>query len=98
MDIKYITLYRILIYRGAIGLFYSLILLLVFPNIPCSKDKNSIISYVCKLEYGTDLFYDNYRTFSNIVINSKFYVDVFIIIPLCIISSFFSIFFRIINR
>ena len=30
MDIKYITLNRILIYVGAIGLFYSLILLIIF--------------------------------------------------------------------
>ena len=90
MDIKYITLYRILIYLGAIGLFYSLILLFIFSNVPCSKE-HGIISYICKLEYDTGLYYDNYKTLGIIEINSDFYIDIFIIIPIFIISSFLSI-------
>ena len=97
MDIKYITIYRILIYVGAIGLFYSFILLFIFSNIPCSKDKANIISYVCKIKYETDSFYDNYRNFFNIEINKSFYVDVFVIIPLYIISSFLCIFFELLT-
>ena len=50
---------------------------------------------LCKLEYQNDLFYDNYRTLSNIEINSKFYIDVFILIPVYIVSSFLSIFFEL---
>ena len=95
MDIKYITLNRILIYVGCIGLCYSLILLFVLSYRPCSREKKSIMSYVCKLEYQNDLFYDNYRTLSNIEINSKFYIDVFILIPVYIVSSFLSIFFEL---
>ena len=95
MDIKYITLNRILIYVGCIGLCYSLILLFALSYRPCFREKKSIMSYVCKLEYKSDLFYDNYRTLSNIEINSKFYIDVFILIPVYIVSSFLSIFFEL---
>ena len=95
MDIKYITLIRMLIYIGGIGLFYSLILLFVFSNVPCSKSRKSFLSYVCKLQYGNDLFYDNYRTLGDIVTNSELYIDIFIIIPIYIVSSFLSIFFEL---
>ena len=94
-DIKYITLSRILIYLGVIGLFYSLILLFIFSNMACSKEINNILSYVCKLEYQGELFYENYKTFSAIEYNKKFYIDTFIEIPLFIISSFLSIFFEL---
>ena len=94
MDIKYINLNRILIYLGGIGLFYSTILLVIFSHLPCSKE-NNIISYVCKLDYQGLLFYDNYNTFKAIDIDSTFYIDVFAIIPLFIISSFLSIFFEL---
>ena len=78
MDIKYITLNRILIYVGGIGLCYSLILLFVFSNVPCSQYEGSLIRYICKLDYKSDLFYDNYRILSDIEINGKFYIDIFI--------------------
>ena len=94
MDIKYINLNRILIYLGGIGLFYSTVLLLIFSHLPCSKE-NSIISYVCKLDYQGLLFYDNYNTFKAIDINYYFFIDIFVIIPLFIISSFLSIFFEL---
>ena len=93
MDIKYITLNRILIYIGIIGLFYSLILFFIFSKIPCSKD-DSIIIYVCKLDYQGDLFYDTYKTFGDIEINSNFYIDVFAQVPIYIVSSFLIIFFE----
>ena len=95
MDIKYITLNRILIYVGTIGLFYSLILLIIFSNVPCSKDNTSIIKNVCKIEYDSDLFYDNYRIFVYIETNSKLFIDIFITIPVYIVSSFLSIFFEL---
>ena len=59
MDFKYITLNRILIYLGAIGLFYSLILLFIISHIPCSKNKSNFISYVCRITHRNDIFYDN---------------------------------------
>ena len=94
MDFKYININRILIYLGAIGLFYSLALLMIFSHLPCSEEKN-IISYVCKLEYQGHLFYDNYNTFKAIDINSNFYIDILVLIPLFMISSFLIIFFEL---
>ena len=91
VDIKYITLSRILIYLGVIGLFYSLILLFIFSNMACSKEINNILSYVCKLEYKGDLFYENYKTFSAIEYNKKFYIDAFIEIPLFKIIFHFTL-------
>ena len=45
MDIKYITIYKILLYVGGVGLIYSIILLIIISNIPCSE--NDIIHYLC---------------------------------------------------
>ena len=95
MDFKYITLSRVLIYIGLIGSFYSLILLFILSNMPCLTKENNILSYVCKLDYNGELFYENYKTLENIKINSTFYIDVFILIPLYVISSFLSIFFEL---
>ena len=94
-DIKYISLARILTYIGAIGLFYSLIFLFIFSYISCSNEENNALSYACKIEYEGNSYYENYRSLSNIKIDSFFYIDVFIEIPLYIISSFLSIFFEI---
>ena len=94
MDIKYITLNRMLIYIGGIGLLYSLILLFVFFNFPCSKTRNSFMSYICKLQYGNDLFYDNYRALGNIDANSKLYIDIILTMPIYV-ASFLSIFFEL---
>ncbi len=95
IDIKYITIYRILIYTGIIGLFFSSILLFIFSYIPCSKEINNLSNHICKINYQDNIFYENYRTLSNIEINSNFFIDIFIIIPLFIISSFLSIFFEL---
>ena len=94
MDIKYINLNKILIYIGAIGLFYSLILLFIISHLPCSEE-NNIISYICKLDYEGHLFYDNYRTLKSIEIDSNFFIDIFVILPLFIILSFLIIFFEL---
>ncbi len=72
-----------------------MILLFVFSNVSCPKDGDNFIRYVCKLEYNGDLFYENYRTLGNIKNNSKLYIDIFITIPIYIISSFLSIFFEL---
>ena len=96
MDIKYITLNRILIYLGAIGLFYSLIFLFIFSHIPCSKDKNNLISYVCKIkDDNEDFFYDNYRTLGEIKNDKYLYIDIFATIPIYMVSSFLSTFFEL---
>ena len=93
MDIRYINLNKILIYLGSIGFFYSLIFLISFSYIPCSKD-NKIISYVCKFNHSGEFFYENIKAFDGIEINSDFYIDIFVLIPLFIICSFLHIFFE----
>ena len=91
-DIKYISLARILTYIGAIGLFYSLIFLFIFSYISCSNEENNALSYACKIEYEGNSYYENYRSLSNIKIDSFFYIDVFIEIPLYYIEFFINIF------
>ena len=95
MDFKYITLNRILIYLGAIGLFYSLIFLFIFSHVPCSKNKSNLISYVCKVKHKDDFFYDNYRPLGDIKSGRNLYIDIFAAIPIYIISSFLGIFFEL---
>ena len=74
---------------------YSFILLFVFSHVPCSKATNNILSYVCKLTYKEDLYYDNYRTLGDIKSSSELYIDIFVIIPIYMVSSFFIIFFEL---
>ena len=74
MDFKYITLNRILIYLGTIGLFYSLILLFIISHIPCSKNRSNFISYVCRITHRNDIFYDNYRTLGDIRNDKYLYI------------------------
>ena len=95
MDHKYIKLGRILIYLGLIGFIYSLILLFILSNISCRKEKNNILNDKCKLVYQGDLFYENFKTLGDIDIKSNFYLDIFILIPIYLISSFLIIFFEL---
>ena len=95
MDHKYIKIGRILIYLGLIGFIYSLILLFILSNISCSKEKNNLLNDICKLDYQGYLFYENYKTLGDIEINSIFYLDIFILIPIYLISSFLYIFFEL---
>ena len=78
MDIKYITLNRILIYLGTIGLFYSLAFLFVLSFISCSDKNHSFMNNICKFKYKNDLFYENYRTLGEIIADSHLYIDIFV--------------------
>lgn len=92
MDIKYITIYKILLYVGGVGLIYSIILLIIISNIPCSE--NDIIHYICRFNYGGKLFYDNYNILSEIESNNNLYIDIFVIIPLSLLCSFLNTYFE----
>ena len=94
-DIKYISLAKILIYIGAIGLFYSFIFLVILSYISCDTESKNNLSYACQIKYGENLYYENFRSLSLIETNTNFYIDTFIEIPLYMISSFLSIFFEI---
>ena len=95
MDIKYINLPRIIIYFGIVGFVCSIIVLFIFSNIPCDIT-NKFVTYICLFENKGELFYDNYKNLVQIEINKEFYIDVFIIIPLFLISSFLDILFELI--
>ena len=92
MDIKYITFSRILLYIGVVGFVCSIIVLFIFSNIPCNQN-NEFVNYICRFQYENQFYYDNYKNLGQMEINSKLYIDVFIIIPLFVISSFLYIFF-----
>ena len=94
MDFKYITLFKILIFIGFIGFIFSLITFFIFSNISCQKDKK-FIEYSCQFENDGELFYDNYRNLKDIVINKEFYLDLFIILPIFLITSFLNTFFEL---
>jgi len=89
MDIKYISIYKIITFIGIIGFCFSLIILFIISFISCNKDK---MKYMCYFNYAGRLYYENFRSL-NIGIDSNFYLEIFIIIPLYSISNFFSIYF-----
>ena len=97
MDIKYITFSRILLYIGVVGFVCSIIVLFTFSNIPCKS--NDLDNNICRFKYEGQNFYDNYKILGQIAVDpnivSNFYKDIFIIIPLFVISSFLHIFFEL---
>ena len=93
-DIKYITIQRILIYIGIIGFIFSFIALFVFSFIPCKKENNYIMS-LCSVENEDKSYYVNYKNLKFEKIDLYFYIDIFITIPLFLISSFLEKFFEL---
>ena len=63
-DIKYISLTKILIYIGAIGLFYSFIFLVILSYISCDTESKNNLSYACQIRYEENLYYENFRSLS----------------------------------
>ena len=92
MDIKYIKIQKIITFLGIIGFAFSLILLFIFSYISCPTDKKFMI-YICKIDYEGSFYYDNFKSLRNIPIDKNFYLEVFLLIPLFLISSFLGIFF-----
>ena len=93
MDIKYIRLFKILLNVGIIGFFLALGELFMFSYIPCIKNKYS--RNLCTINYNDDFFYDNFMSLKNLKVNNQLFIDIFIIIPLFLISSFFERFFEL---
>ena len=92
MDIKYITIQKIIAFIGIIGFIFSLILLFTLSFISCPIDKK-FMRYICNIDYEDTLYYDNFKSLRNIHIDKNFYSEVFVLIPLFLLSSFLSIFF-----
>ena len=94
MDFKYISTYNIMIFLGIIGLIFSIILLIGASFISCSQEKINI-KYICEIKYKNSLYYDNFRDLKNIEINGNFFLDIFIVIPIFLISSFLIAYFEL---
>jgi len=89
MDIKYILIFKIITFIGIIGFIFSLIILFITSFISCNKDK---MKYICFFNYDGKLYYENFRSL-NIEIDYNFFLEIFILIPLYLISNFFSVYF-----
>ena len=93
MDIKYITIHKIISYIGIIGFVFSLILLFILSHISCANDKN-FIDYICQIKDNkNNLYYDNFKLLKDIHADSKLYLEIFLLIPLFMITNFLNFFF-----
>ena len=78
IDIKYISIYRIISYIGMSGFILSFTLLFILSFIPYAKGLK-FIEDICLYRYGeeTSLFYENLRKLKDITINKEFYIEIF---------------------
>ena len=90
MDVKYISIYKIITFIGIIGFVFSLSLLFIISFISCPKDK---MKYICSFNYNGNLYYENFRSLKEIKIDSDLYFEMFILIPIYLISNYFSVYF-----
>ena len=93
MDIKYIRLFKIILNVGIVGFVVALGELFIFSYIPCLNNKYS--KNICTIKYQGDFYYDNYRTLGFLEADKQLFIDIFVIIPLFLISSFFERFFEL---
>ena len=96
IDIQYITITRILLYIGIIGFIFSFSSFFIFSNIPCNKvDIKLNLKKICKLQIknSSDIYYENYTILGAVNKDANFYIDIFIVLILYLISGFFNIFF-----
>ena len=96
IDIKYISIFRIISYIGMSGFILSFILLFILSFIPCAKGKK-FMEDICLFRYGEEnsLFYENFRTLKDITINKEFFIEIFVLLPLYIVASFLRFFFDV---
>ena len=90
MDEKYISIYKIISFIGIIGFIFSLIILVIILFISCPKNE---MKYICHFNYNGNIYYENFRSLKDIKIDSNVFLEIFILIPLYLISSFFSVCF-----
>ena len=84
MDIKYISIYKIISYIGIIGFVFSLIILFISSFIPYLNETK----FICNFSYDNSKFYENFRSLEDINI-----IEILILIPLYLVSNFLSIYF-----
>jgi len=90
MDLKYISIYKIITFIGIVGFGFSLILLFIISFISCPNDK---LKYICFYNYNGRIYYENFRSLKDIQIDSNLLFEIFLIIPLYLISNFFGVYF-----
>ena len=93
MDIKYITIFKILSYIGIVGFVFCLICLFIISYIPCNSD--SIINSICQLEYNDISYYDNFKILGNINVDKNFLLEIFVVLPIFIILNFLRAYFNL---
>ena len=93
MDIKYITIFKMLSYIGIVGFVFSLICLFIISYIPCNS--KSIINSICQLTYNDLLYYDNFRILRNINVDNNFFIEIFVILTIFIILNFLRAYFNL---
>ena len=94
MDVKYIKLFKMILYLGIGGLIFALSELFIASFIPCNQSKDSFKN-ICTIYFDKQPYYDNFRALINIQVGKEFYIDIFIIIPLFLITSFFDKLFEL---
>ena len=95
MDVKYISIYKIITFIGMIGFVFSLIILFIISFISCPKNE---MKYICFFKYNGNIYYENFRSIKNIKIDSKFFFEIFILIPIYLVSNFFSFYFDLLPK
>ena len=95
-------MYKILFYLGIVRLSVSILLLIIFTYLPCPEDEDKIgfINYICEIEYKGSFFYDNFKELKEIKFDKNVYLEIFLILPILLVSSFLNSFFEllIINK
>jgi len=90
MDVKYISIYKIISFIGIIGFCFSLILLFIISFISCPKNE---MKYICYFNYNGILYYENYKSLKDIKFNSEIFLEIIILLPLYLVINFLSIYF-----
>ena len=91
IDFKYIPASSIIFLLGVIGFIMSIIAFLVSSKIPCVEGRD----FMCYFIYNNEKYIDSYNTFDQINIEQNFYLEIFISIPIYLISSFITLFSEI---
>jgi len=95
IDINYISIFKIMTYIGASGFILSLLLLLIFSFIPCSKNL-TITNNICFIQYDEgSIYYANFRAFKYITADKKLFLEIFLLMPLYIILGFLNYYFEL---
>ena len=91
MDLKFISPYLIIFSTGIVGFFMNLISLIITTLSRCNSDNEYLLNKFCLVDYNDNFYYDNfYKYFSELKesANHKFYLEIFAITPLYLISNF----------